>query len=54
VVGWSLMSLGWAKDFATLQGLGQFVEEGTAGRILENVLNRVAAKPPAAAAPAGS
>ena len=54
VVGWSLMSLGWAKDFATLQGLGQFVEEGTAGRILENVLNRIAAKPPAAAAPAGS
>jgi AcrR family transcriptional regulator len=46
VVGWSLMGLGWAKDFALLQGLGQFVTEGTADRILRNILNGIAATPP--------
>ena len=46
VVGWSLMSLGWAKDFATLQGLDKFVSEGTADKILDNILTRIAASPP--------
>jgi AcrR family transcriptional regulator len=42
VVGWSIMSLGWAKDFALLQGLDQFIVDGTADQILENVLERIA------------
>jgi AcrR family transcriptional regulator len=42
VVGWSLMGLGWAKDFAVLQGIEQFIVEGTADQILENVLERIA------------
>lgn len=46
VVGWSLMGLGWAKDLALLQGLGQFITEGTAGRILDNVLEHIAAEKP--------
>lgn len=44
VVGWSLMSLGWAKDFALLQGLAQFIDKGTADRVLDNILSAVAAK----------
>ena len=50
VVGWSLMGLGWAKDFASLQGLDQFVDDGTADKILDNILTRIAAEPPAASA----
>ncbi len=46
VVGWSLMGLGWTKDFALLQGLDQFIAEGTADQILGNVLDRIAAKRP--------
>lgn len=42
VVGWSLMGLGWAKDFALLQGLDQFITDGTADKILENVLDNIA------------
>ncbi|MCL4371252.1 MAG: TetR/AcrR family transcriptional regulator [Chloroflexi bacterium] len=42
VVGWSLMGLGWTKDFALLEGLDQFVEGGTADKILENILDRIA------------
>jgi AcrR family transcriptional regulator len=45
VVGWSLMGLGWTKDFALLQGLDQFITDGTADSILDNVLDRIAAKP---------
>ena len=45
VVGWSLMGLGWTKDFALLEGLDQFITEGTADQILENVLERIAARP---------
>ena len=44
VVGWSLMGLGWTKDFALLQGLDEFIAEGTADRILDDVLDRIAAK----------
>lgn len=47
VVGWSLMSLGWAKDFASLQSLDQFVHDGTADKILDNILTRIAARQPA-------
>jgi AcrR family transcriptional regulator len=42
VVGWSLMGLDWAKDLALLEGLDEFITEGTADRILENVLERIA------------
>ncbi len=42
VVGWSVMGLGWTKDFALLEGLDQFISDGTADRILENVLERIA------------
>ena len=45
VVGWSLMGLGWTKDFALLEGLDQFISEGTADKILENVLNSIAVRP---------
>jgi len=46
VVGWSLMGLGWTKDFALLQGLDYFVTGGTADEMLKNVLSRIAAKAP--------
>ena len=42
VVGWSLMGLGWTKDFALLQGLDKFIAEGTADTILENILEKIA------------
>lgn len=45
VVGWSLMGLGWTKDLAVLQGLDQFITDGTANEILENVLDRIAVRP---------
>jgi AcrR family transcriptional regulator len=44
VVGWSLMGLGWTKDFALLEGLDQFISDGTADRILDNVLERIAVR----------
>lgn len=40
-VGWSLMGLAWTKDIALLQGLDQFITEGTADKILENVLDSI-------------
>lgn len=46
VVGWSLMGLGWTKDFALLQGLDHFIADGTADKILDNVLDRIAAPRP--------
>jgi AcrR family transcriptional regulator len=45
VVAWSLMGLGWTKDFALLEGLDQFIMDGTADKILENVLERIAVRP---------
>jgi AcrR family transcriptional regulator len=41
-VGWSLMGLRWAKDFALLEGLGRFITQGTAGRILDTVIDSIA------------
>ena len=37
------MGLRWTKDFALLEGLGRFITEGTAGRILDNVIDSIAA-----------
>jgi len=45
VVGWSIMGLGWTKDFARLQGLDDFLTDGTADKILENILTLVAVTP---------
>jgi AcrR family transcriptional regulator len=45
VVGWMMMSLGWAKDFALLQGLDRFVDEGTADKILDRILSGIGAAP---------
>jgi AcrR family transcriptional regulator len=42
-VGWNLMGLRWAKDFALLEGLGQFITRGTAGRILDSIIDSIAA-----------
>jgi len=36
------MGLGWMKDIALLQGLDQFISEGTSDKILENVLAGIA------------
>jgi AcrR family transcriptional regulator len=47
VVGWMMMSLGWAKDFALLQGLNRFVDEGTADRVLGRIISGIAAEAPA-------
>ena len=53
-IGWSLMGLRWTKDFALLEGLGQFITRGTAGRILNGVIDSIAVRPePAAAATPG-
>lgn len=46
VVGWSLMGLGWTKDVALLQGLDHFIADGTADKILDSVLDRIAAPRP--------
>lgn len=43
VIGWMMMSLGWARDFALLQGLDQFVEDGTADKMLNHLLGSIAA-----------
>jgi AcrR family transcriptional regulator len=45
VVGWSLMGLGWTKDFAVLEGLECFITDGTAAKILDNILAGIAAEP---------
>jgi AcrR family transcriptional regulator len=42
-VGWNLMGLRWTKDFALLEGLGQFITRGTAGRILNSIIDSIAA-----------
>ena len=41
--GWSLMGLRWTKDFALLEGLSQFITRGTANRILNSILDTIAA-----------
>ena len=41
-VSWNLMGLRWAKDFALLEGLGQFITRGTAGKILDNIIDSIA------------
>jgi hypothetical protein len=46
VVGWSLMGLGWTKDFARLEGLEDFITDGTAVKILDNTLDLIAVEPP--------
>ena len=43
-VGWSLMGLGWTKDFALLEGLDEFIDDGTADRILDGILGGIAAE----------
>lgn len=45
MVGWSLMGLRWTKDFALLEGLGQFITKGTAERILNTIIDSIAAQP---------
>jgi AcrR family transcriptional regulator len=45
VVGWSLMGLGWTKDIALLEGLDHFITDGTAAKILDNILTLVAVDP---------
>jgi AcrR family transcriptional regulator len=53
-IGWNLMGLRWTKDFALLEGLGQFITRGTAGRILDGIIGSIAVRPePAAAAAPG-
>lgn len=47
VVGWMMMSLGWAADLALLEGLPQFVDEGTADRVLDVILSGIAPARPA-------
>ena len=36
------MGLRWAKDFALLEGLGQFMTRGTAGKILDSIIDAIA------------
>ena len=45
VVGWSIMGLGWTKDFALLEGLDEFITDGTADAILEGILDRIRVVP---------
>jgi AcrR family transcriptional regulator len=45
-VAWSLMGLGWTKDFAALQGLDHFRTNGTAGKILEMIIRGIASESP--------
>jgi AcrR family transcriptional regulator len=45
VVAWSIMGLGWTKDFALLEGLDEFITDGTADKILESVLDRIRVAP---------
>jgi AcrR family transcriptional regulator len=42
-IGWSLMGLRRTKDFALLEGLGQFITSGTADRILNTLIDSIAA-----------
>ncbi len=44
-VSWSLMGLGWTKDFALLEGLDQFITNGSADKILSTILDSIAARP---------
>ena len=42
VVGWMMMGVGWARDFALLVGIQEFIDEGTADRVLETILGGIA------------
>ncbi len=44
-VGWSLIGLRRTKDFALLEGLPQFIEKGTATKILNAIIDGIAAQP---------
>jgi AcrR family transcriptional regulator len=44
-VAWSLVGLRRTKDFALLEGLPQFIERGTAARILDSIIDGIAARP---------
>ncbi|HEY5528339.1 MAG TPA: TetR/AcrR family transcriptional regulator [Thermoleophilia bacterium] len=48
VVAWSLMGLSWMENFAILEGLDEFITEGTSARMLDWVLGEIAAPPPEA------
>ncbi len=52
-IGWSLMGLRRTKDFALLEGLGQFITSGTADKILNTLIDSIAA-PAAALLPLGA
>ena len=41
VVSWSIMGLGWTKDFALLEGLDEFITDGTADAILERIIESI-------------
>ena len=43
VVAWSLIGLTWIENFALLEGLNEFVADGTSARMLEWILGEIAA-----------
>lgn len=43
-VAWSLIGLSWVENFATLEGLGEFVGDGISERILDGILERIDAR----------
>jgi hypothetical protein len=42
------MGLSWIENFAILEGLDEFITEGTSARMLDWVLGEIAAPPPEA------
>lgn len=42
VVAWSLIGLTWIENFALLEGLNEFVDDGTSARMLEWILQEIA------------
>ena len=44
-VGWSLLGLRWTKNLALLEGLPQFITKGTAGKILNTLIDGIARQP---------
>lgn len=47
VAAWSLIGLTWVENFAMLEGLNEFIADGTSARMLEGILATIAT--PAAA-----
>jgi hypothetical protein len=43
VVAWSLMALSWIENFAILEGLEEFVTDGTSATMLDWILDEIAA-----------